>query len=110
VIRLYPDPYIAASGADAIVVATDWPDFTSMNLRDLRGSMHGDLFFDGRNLFDPKQVRAAGFRYLAIGRPRPGLEHSLTVEPMPAPTVTPAIDGSRELLAAAASQFGHSTT
>jgi UDPglucose 6-dehydrogenase len=110
VIRLYPDPYAAASGADAIVVATDWPEFTAIRLGDLRDAMHGNLFFDGRNLFDPRQVRASGFRYLAIGRPRPGLEHSLTVELMPAPTVAPAIHDSRALLAATAPQPGRSTT
>jgi nucleotide sugar dehydrogenase len=103
-IRLYPDAYLAASGADAIVVATDWPEFTAIDLGKLRDAMHGNVFFDGRNLFDPQQVRAAGFRYSAIGRPRAGVDHSLTVELMPAPTAAPAIaapgiDGGEVLLA-----------
>jgi nucleotide sugar dehydrogenase len=109
-LRLYPDAYAAASGADAIVVATDWPDFATIDLRNLRDAMHGNVFFDGRNLFDPQRVRRAGFRYLAVGRPRAGLEHSLTVELMPAPTSVPAINGDRSLLAATAPPFGGPTT
>ncbi|HXW78068.1 MAG TPA: UDP-glucose/GDP-mannose dehydrogenase family protein, partial [Acidimicrobiales bacterium] len=88
-IRLCSDPYSAAGGADGIVVATDWPEFVDLDLGRARQAMHGDLFFDGRNLFDPKQVRAAGFRYLGIGRPRPGLERESMVGLLPAPTLGP---------------------
>jgi UDPglucose 6-dehydrogenase len=109
-IRFYPDAYTAAFGADAIVVATDWPDFAAIDLNDLRDAMHGNVFFDGRNLFDPQQVRSAGFRYLAVGRPRAGLENSLTLELMPAPTSAPAIDGDRSRLAAAVPELGQLIT
>jgi UDPglucose 6-dehydrogenase len=67
-IRLMPNAIKAAEGADAIVLATDWPQFLSLHLADLRRSMRGDIFFDSRNNFDPVLVEQAGFRYIGIGR------------------------------------------
>ncbi len=67
-IRLMPDAIRAAANADAIVLATDWPQFLSVRLTELRRSMRGDLFFDSRNNFDPILVEQAGFRYVGIGR------------------------------------------
>jgi UDPglucose 6-dehydrogenase len=67
-IRLMPTALRAAASADAVVLATDWPQFLSLHLSDLRGVMRGDLFFDGRNNFDPELVAQAGFRYVGIGR------------------------------------------
>ncbi len=67
-IRLMPDAIRAAANADAIVLATDWPQFLSVRLTELRRSMRGDLFFDSRNNFDPVLVEQAGFRYVGIGR------------------------------------------
>jgi hypothetical protein len=51
-----------------VVVATDWPQFLGLDLVRLRGEARGDLFFDGRNDFDPVAVERAGFRYVGIGR------------------------------------------
>jgi nucleotide sugar dehydrogenase len=70
-VRLCGDPYRAAKGVDAVVLATEWPEFLELDLAELRNAARGDLFFDGRNFFDPKKVEAAGFRYLGIGRKRP---------------------------------------
>jgi UDPglucose 6-dehydrogenase len=67
-IRLMPDAIRAAADADAVVLATEWPQFLSLDLTELRGAMRGDIFFDGRNNFDPDLVAEAGFRYLGIGR------------------------------------------
>ncbi|MGO8863913.1 MAG: UDP-glucose dehydrogenase family protein [Acidimicrobiales bacterium] len=67
-IRLMPTALRAAAGADAVVLATDWPQFLSLHLSDLKEVMRGDLFFDGRNNFDPDLVAQAGFRYVGIGR------------------------------------------
>lgn len=69
-----PDVRVAGSAieaawqADAIVLATDWQEFLGLDLVALRGETRGDLFFDGRNIFDPGVVEAAGFRYRGIGR------------------------------------------
>jgi UDPglucose 6-dehydrogenase len=67
-IRMATDPYEAARGTDAIVLATEWPSLLTLDLDQLRDAMRGDVFFDGRNVFDAAAVRAAGFRYLGIGR------------------------------------------
>ncbi|MGH9060885.1 MAG: UDP-glucose dehydrogenase family protein, partial [Acidimicrobiales bacterium] len=67
-IRMSSDAYQAAKGADAVVLATEWPEFSDLDLTRLRDLSRGDLFFDGRNLFDPAKVQAAGFHYVGIGR------------------------------------------
>jgi UDPglucose 6-dehydrogenase len=68
-IRTVQDPLSAARAADAVVIATDWPQFLAIDLAELRQAMRGELFFDGRNMFNPDEVRAAGFHYVGIGRP-----------------------------------------
>ncbi|MGY1641528.1 UDP-glucose dehydrogenase family protein [Geodermatophilus sp. SYSU D00703] len=68
-LTIAPDPHDVAEDADAIVVATEWPDFLLLDLGDLHRRMRGDVLLDGRNLFDRGQARAAGFRHLALGRP-----------------------------------------
>ena len=67
------DPYEVGSGADAIVLVTEWPEFLLLDLASLRRRMRGDVLLDGRNLFDGAQAALAGFRYLAIGRPSKSL-------------------------------------
>ncbi|PAP77919.1 UDP-glucose dehydrogenase family protein [Rubrivirga marina] len=64
--------YDAAAGADALVVATEWPEFRRPDLARVRQSMAGDgapLVFDGRNVFDPKHMAGLGFTYRSVGRP-----------------------------------------
>jgi UDPglucose 6-dehydrogenase len=61
-------PLAAAQGAEALVVATEWNDFAAVDLEELKEAMHTPLIFDGRNLFDPETVRAAGLTYSSIGR------------------------------------------
>jgi UDPglucose 6-dehydrogenase len=62
-------PMDAATGADALVVVTEWQEFRSPDFSQLRRTLRQPLLFDGRNLFDPKEVRAAGLEYFGIGRP-----------------------------------------
>ena len=64
--------YAAAEGADALVIATEWPEFRRPDLDRVRRSMAGDdapLVFDGRNVFDPKAMAEKGFAYRSVGRP-----------------------------------------
>ncbi len=61
--------YAAASGADALVVATEWPEFRRPDLERVRDSMKQPIIFDGRNVFDSKRMAALGFTYSSIGRP-----------------------------------------
>jgi len=53
----------ACATAEAVVVATEWPEFAGMDLRALRRVTRGDLLFDGRSLISPATAAAAGFRY-----------------------------------------------
>lgn len=62
-------PEAAAEGADAAILLTEWDDYLAVNLEALRGRMASPLIVDGRNLFDPSAVRAAGFAYRGVGRP-----------------------------------------
>jgi UDP-glucose 6-dehydrogenase len=67
-IRVMSSAFEAVTGADVIVLATEWPQFLTLDLTSLRKITRGDLFLDGRNNFDPERVQQAGFRYLGIGR------------------------------------------
>jgi UDPglucose 6-dehydrogenase len=62
-------PMDAVAGADAVVVVTEWQEFRSPDFSELKRTLRQPLLFDGRNLFDPKEVRAAGLEYFGIGRP-----------------------------------------
>jgi UDPglucose 6-dehydrogenase len=57
-----------AEGCDALVVATEWPEFKSLDLERARQSMTHPILFDGRNLFDPAEMARMGFIYKSIGR------------------------------------------
>jgi len=61
-------PYVAAQGADAVVLVTEWPVYRQLDLRRLAEVMRTPVLLDGRNIFDPAEARAAGFTYLGIGR------------------------------------------
>jgi len=76
--RLYGDaasityaatPMEAVSGADGLVVVTEWQEFRSPDFDSIGRALRTPLVFDGRNLYEPAQVRAAGLEYFAIGRP-----------------------------------------
>lgn len=62
------DMYEALDGADALVIATEWPQFANSNLSELTKRMRTPLVFDGRNLIDPADAAAAGLEYESIGR------------------------------------------
>jgi UDPglucose 6-dehydrogenase len=64
------DPYTAAAGAHAVILATDWDEFRSLDLPRLNSVMAGNIFFDARNLLNPEDVRAIGFQYFGVGRGR----------------------------------------
>ncbi len=57
-----------AEGCDALVIATEWPEFKKLDLEKARKTMTHPILFDGRNLFDPAQMEAMGFIYKSIGR------------------------------------------
>ena len=57
-----------AEGCDAIVVATEWDEFKKLDLKRARQALSAPIMFDGRNLFDPKEMAAQGWEYKSIGR------------------------------------------
>ncbi len=61
-------PMAAVAGADALVVVTEWKEFRSPDFDAVRAALKTPLVFDGRNLYEPALVRAAGLEYFAIGR------------------------------------------
>jgi len=65
-----PDPYVAARGAHAIAVLTEWPQFAELNYQAILESMAKPAFiFDGRHILDHKRLHALGFNVYAIGKP-----------------------------------------
>jgi UDPglucose 6-dehydrogenase len=58
----------AARGAHALVILTDWEEFRSLDLGRVRSLMRTPIIVDGRNLFEPAQMQAAGFEYYSLGR------------------------------------------
>jgi len=64
------EPYSAAHGADALVVVTEWLMYRTPDFGRLKAILRRPLILDGRNLYDPARVAAAGFEYHGIGRGR----------------------------------------
>ena len=67
------DPYQCAEGCDAVVIATEWPEFGELDLAHLKAVMRGSVLLDGRNIIDPERAREAGLLYRGVGRGSPGL-------------------------------------
>jgi len=61
-------PYDAARMADALLLLTEWGEFANLDLRRIKKIMRHPLFFDGRNMFDPKEFKKLGFHYVGVGR------------------------------------------
>ena len=68
-VKLVDDPYEAAEGADALVLATEWRQYRSPDFDRLKSLMNDDpALFDGRNQWDRALLEGMGFKYAAIGR------------------------------------------
>ncbi|MDB4662338.1 UDP-glucose/GDP-mannose dehydrogenase family protein [Verrucomicrobiales bacterium] len=67
-ITLCGSPEEAAEGAEAVVIATEWPEFANVDFDKVRDSMIAPVMFDGRNLLDPKTMERFGFEYHGVGR------------------------------------------
>jgi UDPglucose 6-dehydrogenase len=68
-IRFAPGPYDAVEGADALFVVTEWNEFRTPDFERMKAVMRGPVVFDGRNVFEPAEMRRLGFVHYAIGRP-----------------------------------------
>jgi UDPglucose 6-dehydrogenase len=68
-IQFCADAYEVAAGADAVVLVTEWNEFKQLDMRRIYDSMAHKIFLDGRNVYDPAEMRAHGFEYRGVGRP-----------------------------------------
>jgi UDPglucose 6-dehydrogenase len=60
--------YDALKGADALAIVTEWSEFRRPDFEKMRKLMRSPVVFDGRNLFEPEQMKQSGFTYYSIGR------------------------------------------
>ncbi len=63
------DPYEAAKDADAVLILTDWKEFSQLDLVRLNQAVRFPIVIDGRNLYKPQQMVEHGFTYVSVGRP-----------------------------------------
>ena len=62
------NPYQALETMDGLIICTEWSVFRSPDFAVMRKNMNQHVIFDGRNIFEPEEVRAEGFDYFSIGR------------------------------------------
>jgi UDPglucose 6-dehydrogenase len=67
-VRFAESPMVAAEGADALAIVTEWKEFRSPDFQRLKTLLRTPAIFDGRNLYDPAEVRQNGLEYYPIGR------------------------------------------
>lgn len=67
-VTYFEDAYAAATGSDALCLCTEWRQFRQPNFRRLSKLLRGQVVFDGRNIWDPAQLRELGLTYYGIGR------------------------------------------
>jgi UDPglucose 6-dehydrogenase len=66
-LRITASPYEAAEDADALVVATEWPQFAELDFHAIHARMNGNIVLDGRNFLDADRLREAGLLLLGSG-------------------------------------------
>lgn len=62
------DSYKAASGADLLIVVTEWNEFKQLNLDKIKKSMRNPVILDARNIYNPQEIKKIGFVYQGVGR------------------------------------------
>jgi len=62
------DIYETLAGADALVLLTEWNAYRGLDLEEVKNRMRGNVFVDLRNVYEPDEMRAAGFSYTCVGR------------------------------------------
>ncbi len=67
-IQYFENAYEAAENADAIFIATEWPEFRTPDFEKLSSVLKGKVIFDGRNVYEPSSMKEQGFTYFSIGR------------------------------------------
>ncbi|HMK06046.1 MAG TPA: UDP binding domain-containing protein, partial [Flavobacterium sp.] len=67
-IQYFENPYAAAEGVDAILIATEWPEFRTPDFDKLSATVKGKVIFDGRNVYELDIMKEQGYHYFSIGR------------------------------------------
>jgi UDPglucose 6-dehydrogenase len=67
-VTLCKDPYDLAEGCDALILATEWNEFTQLDFTRIHSLMKSPIIIDGRNLWDPERLDELGFVYYGMGR------------------------------------------
>ncbi len=67
-IRYSSRNYDALKGADALLIVTEWNEFRRPNFQHIKDLLKNSVIFDGRNIYDPGELRRLGFTYYSIGR------------------------------------------
>ena len=67
-VKFCKDPYETAKNSDCLVVATEWNEFKELDFKKIKKLMRQPIIVDGRNIYDPKEMKKLGFKYIGIGR------------------------------------------
>ena len=67
-INFYTNIYESISGADAIVLMTEWDDYRDLDYEKILNIMKGNTIIDLRNFYNPKKMQKIGFKYHSVGR------------------------------------------
>jgi UDPglucose 6-dehydrogenase len=62
------DEYDALTGADALVIVTEWNQFRALDMEKVKGLLNAPRIADLRNIYEPADMRALGFEYIGVGR------------------------------------------
>jgi len=67
-VEYFNTPFEAAQDADALFIATEWPEFRTPDFEKLSSILKNKVIFDGRNLYDLDQMKELGYTYYSVGR------------------------------------------
>lgn len=71
-LQLKKNPYETAEAVDALILATEWNEFKSLDFERIKANMKGNVILDGRNIWDGTELYEMGFTYFGMGVPQPG--------------------------------------
>lgn len=67
-VRFFDDPYETIRDCDALILVTEWDEFRNLDMQTIKDLLKKPIVVDGRNIYDPVEMKKLGFTYLSIGR------------------------------------------
>ena len=67
-VEMFDDPYKMVEGCDALIVVTPWNEFKQLDLQKVKQLLKKPVIYDGRNIYNPAEMRHLGFTYRGVGR------------------------------------------